>query len=321
MRDARRRPQRGVSPQRPDSLARTAMRRRKNRRVAHRQGPAWYVMAWRGLCNAVVACLVMAAAAGAVWGGVHGWRRLVADPRLAVRQVEVLGTQRTQVAEVVAYADAPLGSPMLGLDIDAVALRVRQHPWIRRASVRRRFPERVTIEVQEHIPTLLVSLGELYLADEDGQLFKSFTAGDGLVLPVVTGLDRDEAARRLDITTERVREAIGLAAAVDNYPAELGALDELHWDDDLGWSVMVQGTGLASVRIHLGRQPLGRLPMAMATLRVCADRHQSPAVVWADAVKNPDRVIVQLQSGLRPDERARGATGATGWRSAHGTEG
>ena len=321
MRDARRRPQRGVPPQRPDSLARVSMRRRGNRRVARRQGPPWYVLLWRGLCTVLLACLVMGGAAGAVWGSVHGWRRIVADPRLAVHQVDVVGTQRTRVAEVLAYADAPLGSPMLQLDLDAVALRVRQHPWIRRATIRRRFPDRLTIEVQEHVPTLLVSLGELYLADEDGQLFKSFSAGDGLVLPVVTGLDRDEAARRLDVTTERVREGIGLAAAVDNHPAELGALDELHWDQDLGWSVVVQGTGLASVRIHLGRQPLGRLPMAMATLRVCADRHQSPTVVWADGVKNPDRVIVQLHSGLGPFERARGAARATGWRSANGTEG
>jgi len=46
------------------------------------------------------------------------------------------------------------------------------------ASVSRRFPPGVEIEVAEHLPAARVQLGPAYLVDADGRVFKKVAEGD-----------------------------------------------------------------------------------------------------------------------------------------------
>lgn len=282
-----------MTPSRPPRQL--PLSRRRNRRVTKRTGPGMLARTWQGLRAVLPWLLGVALLAGAGVGGYVGWQKAVASPRLRLRAFDVRGTKRTNSTEVVAYTGAKIGQPILTLDLDAMALSLRRHPWIRSATVRRRLPDRLIIEVVEHAPTMFVSLGELYVADEDGQPFKTFAATDKLVLPVITGMDRDDAAHRMAQVVERIRAAIGLAEAVDSHRDILGELEELHWDVDLGWSVVL--TRPAALRIHLGQTPVERLPRAVQALQMVEERHQLAEVIWADGQKNPDRVQVQLAGG------------------------
>jgi hypothetical protein len=288
-------PSRVPLPHRPPRLA--PMAKRRNRRV--KQGPSVALRAARAVWATVPYVIGVGMLCIVVIGTYVGWQELVKQPSLQVHAIEVRGLSRTRREEVIAYAGLKLGQPILALDLDAVAIKIRSHPWIQSATLRRQLPDRLSIEVVEHEPTLVVSLGELYVADTDGQLFKSFCAADGLVLPVLTGIDRDEATHHMDRVTEHIRGALALASGLENHRSDLGDLEELHWDDDLGWSVVLalgQYRG-ASVRVHLGHEPLSRVSATMATLRILDERHQVPSVIWADGLKNPDRVQVQLASG------------------------
>jgi hypothetical protein len=271
--------------------------RRRNRRVS--RGPGLAVRIAKGIWATVPYVIGAGLLCIVSIGAWVGWQELVKHPRLQVHAIDVRGMGRTTREEVIAYAGLKPGMPILAIDLDAMAMRVRAHPWIQSATLRRQLPDRVSIEVVEHEPTLIVSLGELYLADTDGQLFKTFGAADGLVLPVLTGIDRDEAAHHMDRVSEHIRGAMALAAGLENHRSDLGDLEEMHWDDDLGWSVVLalgQYRG-ASVRVHLGHEPLSRVSATMATLRILDERHQVPSVIWADGLKNPDRVQVELASG------------------------
>jgi hypothetical protein len=239
-----------------------------------------------------------------------------------VRRIDVHGEHRTTRPEVLAYAGAQLGAPILGLDLDAMALRLRHHPWIGRATLRRQLPDRLHIDVVEHEPALLVSLGELYLADAQGQLFKRFEAQDHVALPVVTGMDREGAIQHGELMAQRLRTALQLMREAAVQRDVLGRVEEVHFDEDLGWHVMLQpdagavgevqpphGTALThNVRAQLGHAPLAHLPRLARTLAALAERGRQPEVVWADGERTGERVPVELlaERGAAAAPAARG---------------
>ncbi|MFA9428933.1 cell division protein FtsQ/DivIB [Egicoccus sp. AB-alg2] len=88
---------------------------------------------------------------------------------VGLEEVQVVGTQRLSVEEVVAAADLPLGTSTLRLGLGAAEDRVERLPLVRDASARRVDPLTVEIRVAERVPALNVRHGdERVLVDRDG---------------------------------------------------------------------------------------------------------------------------------------------------------
>lgn len=274
-------------------------RARRNRRTVQRAArPAGQVLGPM-LKTALSFGLAAATIAGAVLGVGYGWEALSSCEKLQIKDVEVVGNQRAASAEILTYAGLHVGDSILRIDLDATAAGLRRHPWIDRVTIKRRLPDHVTIEVSEHEPRILVSVGEIYVANERGELFKHMSPRDGLQLPVMTGLDRDVAAREPKRAAEIVRRAIELGAVLERDASELGRVDELHWDDVLGWSAVLVPQALRAepYTLHLGREPEQRLDVALTTVRRLRQLNQRASVVFADAAKNPSFVHVRVPRG------------------------
>lgn len=89
-----------------------------------------------------------------------------ADPRLALGEVSVLGAKRTSTASIVDAAALRPGANVWLLDVGAAGSRISALPWIRTVSVRRAWPNRVTIAVTERTPALAVALADDGSAEE-----------------------------------------------------------------------------------------------------------------------------------------------------------
>jgi hypothetical protein len=271
--------------------------RKRNRRITQR-GMTAVSPAGRRAAGVLTSVLLGAGMLVGVGFAVqYGWRTLRDTNRLQVQSIEVLGSTRVQWDELEAYTELHVGDPILDLDLDGIALGLRRHPWIAAAAVRRRLPDHVALELTEHVPGILVSLGELYIADRDGHLFKRLQAQDRVVLPVLTGLSRDLVAARTDEGAGLILDGIALAAAMAVPEVEQagGALEELHYDPDLGWSAVVSRRGSATV-VHLGKEPVARIDLALAALRRL-DRLGRPArEVWADGPGDRRRVQVSMRT-------------------------
>jgi cell division protein FtsQ len=241
---------------------------------------------------------------------VYAWRATVDSRRMRVRSVQLSGNSRVSAAELTAYTGIELGQNLLDLDLDDIALRLRRHPWVAEAHVRRRLPDQVVVEVRERTPAILVSLGVVYLADAEGHPFKRLAASDGLELPVVTGLTRDDVQKQPDETAARLREALALASAFEAQGASSGRLDELHFDADLGWSILVSPGGDENLayRANLGAEPAARLPAALAAVEEVRKAGHVPAVIFADGRKSPGRVQVRLRGAQETSSRTLVAT-------------
>ena len=115
--------------------------------------------------------VILVGLAVAAVGVLAGWVVLYSS-LLAVRQVEIVGTSRVSTAQVEAVAAVPTGTPLARIDLSSVAGRVRSLPAVRDATVSRRWPRAVEIEVWERVPAAVQARGPSYdLVDRSGVAF------------------------------------------------------------------------------------------------------------------------------------------------------
>jgi cell division protein FtsQ len=145
---------------------------------------------------------------------VAGVRWLLTAPRFAVTSVEVQGVARVPADQVRAAAAITPGANLWRIDPATVTARVEAVPAIRRAEVIRRFPNRVTILVEERRPFTLVHGGRLHWLDEEGRVLGEAREAAAPLVPVISGLSDAELVTMRSNPTPRAREAIALIRAL-----------------------------------------------------------------------------------------------------------
>jgi len=167
------------------------------------------------LARVLVALTVLTAGAGAGW---YGWQRVGpdlvawADRCFMIRTVDLTETRRVSREQVLALLDLPTDRGLLRTDPTVLQRTLETHPWIRRASVRRMFPETLAVDVQEREPVaILRTSGRDFLVDYEGVLLAERPAQDDETLPVLKGVDYVEAVFREPWMAERLQTGIALA--------------------------------------------------------------------------------------------------------------
>ncbi len=113
---------------------------------------------WLIAVGVLVVALVVGGAAAAV------------SPVLDVDEVVVRGAAGDRADEVRERAGVAIGQAMVALDGGGVASRVEDLPWVRSARVRRSWPGRVVVDVQERTAVAaLAGTGRWLLVDQDGR--------------------------------------------------------------------------------------------------------------------------------------------------------
>lgn len=254
---------------------------------------------WRG----AALVLKLAVASACLVGGVAVYR-LVHDyvmraPAFAISELEVTGLERVDEESLLDAADVHLGDNVFRHDVETLRARVLRHPWIATATVDRRLPGRVSIEVTEHQPVAVLALRGLYLVSEDGTVFKPVELGDPVDLPVISGLDEGEFVSNRAFRTAVLLEVVGLMH--DYRAAGL-------WRREPIGEIRVEPTGGLSLRVgedamlvRLGRGPHRHKLRRLRSILDRLDRSESRAeYVYLDNARRPDRVTVRLREEPEP---------------------
>lgn len=129
---------------------------------------------------------------------------------LAVRTVDVSGTQRLGDAEVRAAAGVPEGEALARVDLATVRARVQALADVRSAEVTRTWPDTVTISVEERTAVAVVEIGgRLRGLDVEGVVFREYRSPPAGLPRVRTPADTGRDA---------LLEAAGVVSAL---PADL----------------------------------------------------------------------------------------------------
>lgn len=149
---------------------------------------------------------------------------LVNHPYFSVREIQVRGGENVGGSEIVTMAGLSHGMSLWKIDSVGIEKKIAKHPWVQHVLVRREFPHRVVIEVQERSPKAIVAMGKLYYVDSEGYLFKEVGEGEKSDFPLLTGLTRAELAANAYSTRQKIGEALrlaGLMAKASLAPSEI----------------------------------------------------------------------------------------------------
>jgi len=117
---------------------------------------------------------------------------------LTVQDVELTGRRSTPGQQVLKASGLNRGDPILFIDLNAVRAKVEQLGWVARATVERRLPDTIHIDIVEREPfarwqfegkTVLIDRTGMVLERDDPQAFQQ--------LPRVVGAGAARAAARL----------------------------------------------------------------------------------------------------------------------------
>ncbi|MDZ7780167.1 MAG: FtsQ-type POTRA domain-containing protein [Gemmatimonadota bacterium] len=200
----------------------------------------------------------------------HGTDFVTEMDTFRVEQVEVRGVRLVDDDELVGLlALEPTSS--IWSDATVWEQRVEEHPMIEEATVSRRFPDGLTVEVSERRPVALAPTPTLEPIDVEGHRLPVDPSSHRLDLPVLT-TDRTPASGS-PVVPDEVRalaREIGRIMAADT--AFLQRVSELGWRDDgslrLRWTeppvdfLLPAGTpparlreGLSALADAMGRRP------------------------------------------------------------------
>ena len=272
------------------------MARGRNRRTSERAPGA----AWRRLRRVasllLPTVLALGALAGAAWAT---WRHGVQGELLRIREIRWSGNAQVSAAALAGLSPVRPGDHLLLCDLEAMERALRRNPWVKAVEIRRRLPPALEVTVSERQAAALVELGGLYLADPSGQVFKRAAPGDGLDLPLISGLDRAafEAGREGDGETLRLRSALELLSRWRDAGLDRRApISEIHLDPVLGTTVFAGDEG---VEVRLGQ---GDLPRKLERLETLLSRMESDGVqgevIHLDNRRHPDWVAVRVKGRM-----------------------
>ena len=252
---------------------------------------------WRVLRRAFPALVALVLAAGLVVGAGFVYRFVTTSPKFAIRVIELPPLRHAKPQALLGRLGIKADTNIFRVDLDTLARRLEEEPWISWAHVRRELPDTITVEVGEREAAGLVVMGGLYLCDAEGRIFKRAAPADGDGLPVVTGLERDGYAADPATAQARVREALAAYQAFQHSAARQIAISEIHIDADDGVTLYTWEGG---TEIRLGRgalvAKLERFGLVWQALG--ADTTRARAIYLGST--NLDRVIVRLAEPPQP---------------------
>jgi cell division protein FtsQ len=164
----------------------------------------------------------------------------------SVREIQVRGADKVRGNEIVTIAGLRQGMSIWRVELDHIEKKIAEHPWVRRVLVRREFPSRVIIDVEERTPKAIVAVRKLYYVDSDGAVFKEVAPGEDVKFPLLTGLRAEDVMGTDPAVRRRIRDAMRLAELMAQ---RSHSLSEIHFD---ALDRLVVYTTSYPVALHMG---------------------------------------------------------------------
>lgn len=148
------------------------------------------------------------------------WAVAVRLPVFELSEVRVSGAlTRVTRDQIEAVARRELKGNFLTVDLAAARAAFQRLPWVRQADVRRQWPARIDVAIEEHVP--LARWGGGALVNSHGELF---TAAYGGQLPVFVG--PEGAAREIAIQYRYFRRSL---EAIGDTPVQVRVTPRRAW--------------------------------------------------------------------------------------------
>jgi hypothetical protein len=185
------------------------------------------------------------------WIYVH----LLGDPYFRVREVEVEGGRKI-TKETLLSLTAVEGMPNLfSVNLKEVVSQLESHPWIDQVRVRKVFPNKILIQIEEKKPMAIIQLEELYYIDFKGEIFSPVRNRDEYNYPYLTGLTRQGLEKDPEESKGLIMKALELLRMIDQEKVPpLEEISEIHMERIFGIQFFTKAGG---VEVKMGWENFG----------------------------------------------------------------
>lgn len=183
------------------------------------------------LLNLAADLLIVFGVALLAWAAMAGLKRL---PIYPLRELVVVGTvERVSRAQVEHAARTALAGNLLSANLDEARVAFEKLPWVRRAELRRQWPDALELALEEHVAVARWSRadGESRLVNSHGEVF---AAGSGDELPAFSGPEGSAA-----MMLARYREFEPQLAKIQRKPTALTLTAREAWQVRLDDGVLL----------------------------------------------------------------------------------
>jgi len=180
---------------------------------------------------------------------------LLEDPFLRVREVEIEGCREMTKETLLSLVKMDGLPNLFTVRLDEIAKRIESHPWIEQVRVRKVFPNKILIQVEERKPIAIIQLEELYYVDHKGVIFSPVGERDEYNYPFFTGLTRQVLEKDPVEAKRLIMKALELLRiASQERVSPLEEISEIHMEKTFGIRCFTKTEG---VEVRMGWEQFG----------------------------------------------------------------
>jgi cell division protein FtsQ len=180
---------------------------------------------------------------------------LLGDPFFRLREIEVEGCQKVAYETLISLTKIDGMPNLFTVSLGEVAKRLESHPWIDHIRVRKVFPNKILIQVEERKPIAILRLEELYYVDTQGVIFSPVGERDEYNYPFLTGLTRQILEKDPVEAKRLIMKALELLRIADQEKVSpLEEISEIHMEKIFGIQCFTKTEG---VEVRMGWEQFG----------------------------------------------------------------
>lgn len=214
-----------------------------------------------------------------------------------IDRIAVSGNERISRKEILAYAGIRKGVNLLSLNLFLSQKRLRTNPWIARCRIVPLFPRNVRIEITEHRPLAVFDMGESFIVNQQGRIFKRAEKGETDSLPRVSGLkfsDISDTAEAETAAPFRAVMEVLLSGQTEDSILPNPQIREIRLDRETGISLLLSQNyrPCAVEEIRLGYHHFPRKYKKLRKLFAYMKKHSDMHKIRSIDLNHPDRIAV-----------------------------
>ncbi|MCC3861364.1 cell division protein FtsQ/DivIB [Pseudemcibacter aquimaris] len=129
------------------------------------------------------------------------------DAGLTVEKIDIEGELQTSVGEIMETAGIEIGQPLLAVNIKEIKERIELLNWVKTATIARKMPDGVAINIVEHQPAALWQVdNKLWILSDEGVRITDQGLEYFSDLPMISGNGADDNLEELMITVSQNME-------------------------------------------------------------------------------------------------------------------
>jgi cell division protein FtsQ len=128
-------------------------------------------------------------------------------PVFKLKNIQVEGNQKVSYSDILSLCPVKLGQNLFQIDMGKIEKKILSEPRIEYIVIKRKFPHKIIIKLEEKKPTLLINLEKMYGLTQKGEIIP---LEDNFDLPVVNGVDFGKTKPYQRLKSRKVDLALSL---------------------------------------------------------------------------------------------------------------